>query len=315
MNSIVQDTIIGTASFAIYNQNLYLYNSALDGGASNGGSVSGVSNLLLPDSGADYYTQVLDGTALYLGGIAVDSSNYVTEVQYKGAGGFSATSAINKVGTYRLKLTIGSAVDLSATVADASLEKSGGNYYFYREFTVTCETLSFTLSDFSLYEGGTRDVTLSAASASKLTSLAGTNYQTQLLYYPTQDGIARAIAADGSNSDLYHPTEAGVYIYRVVFTGDIATYGVKAGDYVDVSFEILPVPYVVRYFLDDDTEVDYRLNYSGSDPLNINPIFYDLNGNEIGDVYTDVGAKKYSVTYKFYNGTEWINNAPIAAGR
>ena len=44
--SIVKDTVIGSAAFTIYNQNLYLYNTLLDADASNGDSISGVGNLL-----------------------------------------------------------------------------------------------------------------------------------------------------------------------------------------------------------------------------------------------------------------------------
>lgn len=317
LHSIVKDTVVGSAAFTIYNQNLYLYNSLLDADASNGESISGVSNLLLPDDGAfDYYSQVVDGTALYLGGSIVASTKYTQEVQYKNAGAFSTVSEVKKVGTYRLKLTIDSSVDLSCTVAPDSLTKDGDDYLFYREFAVTCETLSFSLADFSVYEGASRDVKLSTDSASKLTGLVGTGYQTELLYYPYADGIGRLVSSDPLNTDLYHPTEVGSYVYRVVFLTDVDTYGVKAGDYVDVAFEILPVPYVVRYYLEDDTEVDYRLNYNGIDGLEVIPVFYDLNGVELASVYTAVGAPKYNVDYQFYNGSIWVTNAtPCSPGR
>ena len=316
LHSIVKDVVVGSATFTIYNQNLFLYNTLLDADAANGSAISGVSNLLLADDGSsDFYSQVVGGTSLYLGGSVIPSSDYTLGVQYKNAGVFSDTSTINKVGTYRLKLRIDSSVDLSCTVAPDSLTKEVDDYLFYREFTVTCETLSFSLAAFSPYEGVSRDVTLSAESAAKLTSLAGANYQTQLLYR-SSDGIGRVLAADSLNSDLYHPTEVGDYVYRVVFLTDVDVYGVKTGDYVDVSFSIQPIPYVVRYYLPDDTEIDYQFNYNGNVDLEITPVFYDLDGHELASVYNTSQGLKYSVAYQYYNGAIWLDNATVrAAGR
>ena len=322
LRSIVKDTVVGTASFSIYNQNLFLQNDLLDAAASNGSAISGVGNLLLPDDGSfDYYSSVLAATSLRLGGSAVGTDKYTVEVQYKNAGAFSTVTEIKKVGVYRLKVKIDSSVDLSYTVASSALDTDGGDYLFYREFSVTCETLSFTLKYAEAYEEQSPEAVLSDASAAKLTALAGTDYSTTLLYRSAGDDVERAVASDPVNHDLYNPTEVGDYVYRIVFTDAIDTYGVSAGDYVDIPFEVLPTPYVVRYYLvnaQDEIldEVTYRIKSQGDVDINVEPVFYDLNGDEIAAVHTDVGASKYSVSYQYHNGASWLGGATMrVAGR
>ena len=322
LHAIVKDTVVGSASFTIYDQNIYIQNSLLDAAAASGNAISGVGALLLPDDGAfDYYSQVVAGTSLRLGGNAVPTDKYALTVQYKNAGVFSTVSEIKKVGVYRLKIQIDASVDLSCTVASSSLEKDGDDYLFYREFSVTCETLSFALKTSEAYEKQTPEVALNDASVTKLASLAGTHYSTTLLYRSAGDGILRAVASDPVDHDLYYPTEVGEYLYRIVFTDDIDTYGVTTGDYVDIPFEVLPTPYVVRYYLVNDNddildEVDYRIKSQGDVDLNIEPVFYDLYGDELASVHTDVGASKYTVSYQYYNGAIWVGGATLRnAGR
>gem|GEM_PF-4459609 len=322
LRSIVKDTVVGSAFFTIYDQNLYLQNDLLDDAAANGSAISGVGTLLLPDDGAfDYYSPMIAGTSLRLGDSVVPTAKYALTVEYKNAGVFTTVTEIKKVGVYRLKLQIDSSVDLSCTVAASSLEKAGDDYLFYREFSVTCETLSFTLKNGSAYEKQSPEAALSDASAAKLTALAGTRYSTALLYRSAGDGILRSITSDPVDHDLYRPTEVGEYVYRIVFTDSIDTYGVTAGDYVDIPFEVLPTPYVVRYFLVNDNdeildEVDYRIASQGNADLNVAPVFYDLNGVELASVYTDVGASKYTVSYQYYNGATWLGCAALRnAGR
>ncbi len=318
LQSIIADVSIGASSFRIYNQNLYLYSAFLDDRVAGGTSISGAGDILLPDSGADYYSQVVTGTKLFLGDSEVESvsANYDLVVEYYSAGVYSVTEHINKVGKYRLTVVIHDDVDLSRTQA-ASLEKDGDDYLFYREFSVTCETISFELNSFSVYADASRDVKLNSASMTKLSAIAGANYETVLLYYPSSEGVARVIAADGEDSDLYHPTEVGSYVYRVIFTTDLSTYGISVGDYVDLSFDIKPVPYVVHYQNDEGTEITSdTIPYDGTTALVLNPIFRDLDGVDIGSVIKQTGEFKYSSSYAYYNGAEWLdeNIEPIAPG-
>ena len=317
LQPVVTGSVIGTSSFTIYSQNLYLYNSVLDAAPLTGDTIRGAGEILLPDTGSfDYFTSVSDGTALYLGGVAVPSEKYSVAVEYMSGLAFVPVSEIDKVGTYRLKVTIDSAVDLSMSEAADSLEKSGDDHVYYRVFSVTCETLSFALDSFSVYSDASRDVKLNAASMTKLTNIAGTQYDTVLLYYPSSDGVARVIAADGSDDDLYHPTEVGTYAYRVIFKVAVAKYGIAIGDYVDVAFSVIPVPYVIRYYNNEDTEITKdTIIYSGSSAYPLHPVFFDLDGYEIGSVYDNVGSPKYSVSYMSYNGASWSAvDAPSGAG-
>ena len=313
--SIVKDTVVGSASFSIYYQNLFVQNTLLDQRASSGSSLSGVGNLLLSDDGlSDFFDDVVNGTSVRLGGSPLAGAKYTVTAQYKNAGVFSDVTEIKKVGTYRLKVVIDSSVDLSCTQASL-LEKDGDDYLFYREFSVVCETLTLSLKASSAYEKAGQEVSLSTASLSKLTSLVGSNYETELLYLSAGDGVGRLIAHDLGEDNVYHPTECGRYVYRVFFKDDVDSYGIKIGDYVDLPFEILPIPYVVRYYLDDDTEVVDCLNYNGATDLAITPVFYDLNGDEIDSVYTDVGTRKYEVTCMFHNGAGWEVHPVKEAGK
>ena len=314
LTPIVKGSVIGSDSFRIYTQNLYLYNAVLDAAASSGDAVSGVGEILLPDSGSyDYYPSVTGASSnsLYLGSTEVPSAKYTVAVEYMSGISFAPTTEIKKVGTYRLKVTIDSSVDLSLSEGAALPTDSGDNHIYYRVFSVTCETLSFALDSFLPYADETHNIKLNAASLSKLSSIAGTSYETALLYYPSMDGVARSVASDTSDHNLYHPTEAGTYAYRVIFTDKIDIYAITEGDYVDISFSILPLPYVIRYFNNENTEITKgTIIYSGNAAYPLNPVFYDLNGDEIDTVYTDVGNPKYSVSYKKSNdGVSWSDSA------
>ncbi len=313
--AIVKDTVVGSATFSIYYQNLFLQNTLLDKSASNGGSISGVGNLLLPDDDSfDYFDPVVNGTTVRLGDSALAGAKYTVTAQYKNAGVFGDVTEIKKVGTYRLKVVIDSSVDLSCTQASL-LEKDGDDYLFYREFSVVCETLTLSLKASSAYEEAGQEVALSTASLSKLTTLVSGNFETELIYLSAGGGVGSLISHDLGEDNVYHPTECGKYVYRVFFKDDIDSYGIKIGDYVDLPFEILPIPYVVRYYLDDNTEVVDCLNYNGEATLAITPVFYDLNGDELGSVYTDVGARKFEVTCKFFNGANWETSPVKEAGK
>ncbi len=294
---ISHGVVIGESKYSIVNENLSLFCTALDG----------VNELVLDDTHTDYYSAVTSGASLLLEGQTLTlGSQYTLSVQYynRGSSSYVATATCADVGTYRLVASIASGVNLSKTIAPTSLTTDGsGNRLFYREFTVTRASLSLSLTVDSMYADATTAVTLSDDSKTKLASVG--TYETKVIAPSAAGGNAETgrVKQSGNGAISYTPVDVGAYKYRVTFTAASASYGVEAGDYVELPFVVKPVPYTVSYRINNDESnlLEYAIMNAGGGSIQLSPVFYDLSSNLITSVYTAGGERKYSVTYKMFN--------------
>lgn len=310
---IVQNVVVAEKSFSIVRENLSLFCTPLDR----------VSSLVLDDTHADYYSAVTSGISLSLAGQTLtNGSDYSFVVQYYSGGAYVSTASISSVGTYRIKVNIKPTVDLSRTVASSSLAKEGDDYVLYREFSVTRAAIDLALNRTSMYEDATASVTLTSASQSGLASIVSASYETAVILTSSQnaDGtLGRVVASSTGSAVSYTPSECGNYLYRVTFTADAASYGIAAGDYMDLAFTVNAVPYTVAYWINnEETDVlDYVINNPENEVKGLSPVFYNLQGQAIRSVY-DADTRKFSVSYEVYNTalSDWQSvAAPQQAGR
>ena len=289
-NSIVPGIVVGEKRFTIVRENLSLFCTALDG----------KSSLTL---GEVTYSELTSGIALYLNGVALNQgADYTFEIQKKNGGAFESASSIAEVNTYRIRVVMDPSLEtaLSRTIVSNSLGKEDNKYVMYREFSVIHSQVSLSLSSTSMYED--KPVEVSLTNSAQIAAIA--SYKTQVVRL-SSDGSANASSAfvkayNDSGAVAYTPTEAGDYLYRVIFTAAAPSYNVTAGDYLEAHFTVAPKPYYVKYYIngDPDNELDFVKNNPSEDEFDIVPVFYYLDGTEIHSVYYDSINKRYSVKYQ-----------------
>ena len=267
-------------------------------------------------AGANLYSQ-LSASVIY-GGVALEEGvDYTFKVLDSED---SETTVVSAAGEYSFQITI----------LNDKLGLSAGTV-FKRSFFLTDNNLFARLNKNVYYFGESVTPSLADSIATdtgvNLKTYASSTEISYFQLYPLyesgkaykvghgvrKDGISyRCIQAVDKNegwnktkweivADYYRKLEApsqeiGSYVYRVKVTAPIN--GANVGDYIDLPYEVRPVPFTVKYKLEGAStylseEKGYSFYNDTNTPRNIIPEFYNASGQRL-----NVG---YQVSYSQYN--------------
>ncbi|MBP5404732.1 MAG: hypothetical protein J6Y74_02155, partial [Clostridia bacterium] len=308
--SVISGVVIGEKTFSIVPETVSLVLPALDEKT----SVVRTEGLRASD--------VSEGLAVLVGSAALSAEEY--DVSFETVSGTPVTASdLLSAGAYRVNVLIrDQAHGLSAAhEAALSLTALPSSRTLSREFTVVESTNEFALSLTSVYENDAS----SDAEVYLATSLGAASYTTSVLKVAdpsAQMKVYNVFAATaGSAPDRYKAFSAGSYLYRVTFTTSYDPLGVKSGDVIDLPFTVRPIPYVVKYRVNQNVSdfLDYLvINTDSTESVSLEPYFYDAeSGAPISD-FSNNQSSKYEIDYFEYvvsSGT-WNPTAdPALPGR
>ncbi len=309
-----------------------------------------VSEVSRVSTGDNLYSQL--NAKVFVGGTQlVKGVDYSTEVYYESE--TTPTTTVNTAGTYtfNVKMINGFA---KAGVAAGQV--------FSRTFDIVFQPVYANLTQNSfLYNGSAVSLSLNAASnGSGGTNLYGylsthctVNYYEVLSYPAYSEEVSYTVGSTVSrNSNNWYcridspkgkwnaarwqliapayrsltaaPSQVGNYIYRITINSTDGLYGIAAGDYIDLPFEIKAKPYTVvyktgNYQLNAANQYSVKAELSDGAPIKrvIEPYFYKEDGTLL-----NVSSSAYTVTYSQYTVSNTddatfapLGTAPSVSGR